>query len=669
MGLKLPSLPKPRLPFKKRKATVPEKYKSEFSFPSLIDNVINEGIEFHSDHFIQQIGIGSKKYGRSFYIKPSGYPRKVRIGWLEGLFTGDDINVSVHITPFDRTDAVRKLKNKLDDYETVVISAQKQQNAGKIEAIGQQVRDAKTLREQIQNNMNSLHFASISATVYADTLEELNEKSVAVERALAAESIEVVNAYDRQKEGFLSTQPLGTNYLKKSERNLDENALAAMFPHNSSTLNHTGGMPIGVYNNEYIYYNNFDPKLSNFGMGVFGIAGTGKGVLVKTIIGRGFSDGITKNIILDVEPEYIELTYALGGIVIELKSDGVIGEFSRINPLDVYVEKDVKRRYTPFEYVVEKVNISEKIKEAIEFFKVMKESTYPKDPNLDPHELDALDKILKKLYSKCGITEDPESLYYHEEDMDENGNIIFNRVYKKMPTISDVHREIEALIHDGNKMLDNLLSVVALFLAGRSFGMFDCQTDIRDKDGNSLPPTALDESPIVTFDISKLSKNGIERPLAQHVLMTWVWNRLILNNPKEKKRVIQDEAWMMLKFPSMVEFFKTLSARGRKWNVALTLVSQRYEMFHRNEEARDIIAQLGTVVFMKQSDSDVEKILEAFHFSDDVGQVIRTAEQGDVVMKAGKEIVYFHVVPTDSEWQYINTNMNVTVDELIAKGG
>lgn len=669
MGLKLPSFPKPRSPFKRKKDIVPNRYESEFSFPTLIDNVINEGIEFHSDYFIIQIGIGTQKYGRSFYIKPSGYPRKVRIGWLVGLFKSEDINVSLHSKPFDRTDAVRKLKNKLDDYETVVISAQKQQNAGKIEAIGQQVRDAKTLREQIQNNMNSLHFTSISATIYADNLEELNEKSVAVERALAAESIEVVNAYDRQKEGFLSTQPLGANYLKNSERNLDENALAAMFPHNSSTLNHTGGMPIGVYNNEYIYFNNFDSKLESFSMGIFGITGAGKGVFVKTVIGRGYLDGITKNIILDVEPEYTELTYALGGIVIELRSDDVVSNFSRINPLDVYVEKDVKRKYTPFEYIVEKVNINEKVKEAIEFFKVMKESTYPKDPNLDPHELDALDKILKKLYAKCGITEDPESLYYHVEDMDGQGNIIFNRVYKKMPTISDVHREIEALVENGNEMLKNLLSVVSLFLAGRSFGMFDCQTDIRDKDGNPLPPTALDESPIVTFDISKLSKNGIERPLAQHVLMTWVWNRLIVNNPKEKKRVIQDEAWMMLKFPSMIEFFKTLSARGRKWNVSLTLVSQRYEMFHRNEEARDIVAQLGTVAFMKQTSSDIDKILEAFHFSDDVGQVIRTAEQGDVVMKAGKEIVYFHVVPTESEWQYINTNMNVTVDELIAKGG
>ncbi|UZN01301.1 hypothetical protein OL548_34685 (plasmid) [Lysinibacillus sp. MHQ-1] len=41
---------------------------------------------------------------------------------------------------------------------------------------------------------------------------------------------------------------------------------------------------------------------------------------------------------MDVEPEYVGLTYALGGIVVELRSDGVESA-SQINPLDIYVEK------------------------------------------------------------------------------------------------------------------------------------------------------------------------------------------------------------------------------------------------------------------------------------------------------------------------------------------
>jgi len=90
--------------------------------PTLIDNISNEGIKFHADYFEQQTALGTKKFGRAFYVKPSGYPANVRINWLEGLFTGDDMDVSVHIEPYDRTDAVRKLKDKADEYEAVMYS-------------------------------------------------------------------------------------------------------------------------------------------------------------------------------------------------------------------------------------------------------------------------------------------------------------------------------------------------------------------------------------------------------------------------------------------------------------------------------------------------------------------------------------------------------------------
>lgn len=635
--------------------------------PSLVENISNEGIKFSADYFEQQTALGTKKYGRSFFVKPSGYPSTVRINWLEGLLTGDDMDVSVHIEPYDRTDAVRKLKSKADEYEAVMYSAQKQNDHNKIEEVSQNYQDAKYLRDEIRNNSNGLFYVSISASIYADTLDELNEKSVAIERSLAAESIELINSFDRQREGWLSTLPLGSNYLKKSYRNLDRNSLTAIFPHLSSKLNHDGGMPIGIYGREYIYFNNFDKKLANYNMGIFGESGAGKGVFVKQLIGRGFMDGIEKVVILDVEPEYVGLTYALGGCVIELRSD-VVESGSRINPLDIYVEKEMVNRYQPDEYIIERVNLNEKVKEAIEFFKVMKESTSPANAYLTPFELNALDRILLRLYKGLGITDEPDSLYELIDIIQPDQTIKYLKKYKTMPQISDVYREITQMIKEGVAGLEELESVVALFIKGRAFGMFDCQTQIYNKQGELLPDDTLDKAPIVNFDISKLSRSGVERPLAQHVLMTWIWNRFIVNDPKPKKRVIQDEAWMMLEYPSMVKFFKTLSARGRKWNVSLTLVSQRYEMFDRTEEAQDVVAQLHTCAFMKQPDQDIAPILATFRFSDDVGRMIRTADIGDVILKAGKEIVHFRSTPTPSEWKYINTNQNIPQDS-IARGG
>lgn len=654
-----------------KKAEIPEAVtgKGNSKDPHILDNISNEGVVFHPDYFEQQTSLGSGMVGRSFYFKPSGYPADVPVNWLDSLLNGDDLDVSVHIEPFDKTDAVRELKNKMDAYETVMHSAHERGDHHKYEAAMTDFRDAKELRDEIRGNTNGLFYVSISGLIYAESLYHLNEKSVTVEREMAAKSIEVVKSYDKQKEGWLSAMPIATNYLSKSYRNLDRNALTALFPHLSSKLNHTGGMPIGIYGREYIYFNNFDDSLTNYNVGVFGESGAGKGVFVKQLIGRGFMDGISKVVIMDVEPEYVGLTRALGGVVIEIRSDESSENASKINPLDIYVEKEVHNRYQPDEYVTEKVNVNEKVKEAIEFFKVMKESASPEHPYLTPFELNSLDRILLTLYRDvCKINEKPDSLYETVDSMDDEGNILYTKKYKKMPQISDVHREIEKLIAEGAKGLDELESVVALFVHGRAFGMFDCQTKILAPDGTELPQTTLDTAPIVDFDISRLSKSGIERPLAQHVLMTWIWNRFVLNDPKSKKRVIQDEAWMMLEYPSMINFFKLLSARGRKWNVALTLVSQRYEMFDRTKEAQDVIAQLSTVAFMKQPDQDIEPILRTFKFSEDVGRMIRTADKGDVIMKAGKEIVFFKSTPTPSEWKFINTNQNIDVSQIVNGG-
>ncbi|WP_047153380.1 VirB4 family type IV secretion system protein [Aneurinibacillus tyrosinisolvens] len=626
-------------------------------YPSLVENMLNDGITFHNDHFVIQTGLGNIKYGRSFFFKPSGYPRTVRVGWIEGMLTGEDMDVSVHINPIDRNSAIKKLQDKIDELDTVIHSAYKRGDQGKYEDAAQKKEDTKFLQRNIKNNRNGLYYVSIHGTIFANSLEELNEKCVDLEGTMGGESIELISAYGRQKEGFLSTLPLGKNHLTKSERNLDQLSLTAIFPHSSSKLNHTGGMPIGVYDREYVYFNQFDKKLNNYSMGIFGESGAGKGVFVKQIIGRGPMDGIKKHIIIDVEPEYIALTEALGGVVIPLTANKDPNA-NRINPLDIYPEKEVKNKGRENEYIVEKININDKIKEVLEFFKVMKESCHPTSKGLTPIEIGVLNDILEVLYAEKGVTENPDSIWQQIEDIDNKGKITWKKAYTEMPTITDVYNRLVEEIEGGYKELQEITNVVKLFTKGKAFGLFDGQTRIQSTTGLSL-----EEAPIVTFDISKLSANGIERPLTQHVLMTYIWERFVKSDPKSKKRIILDEAWMMLKYKAMLEFLQLLSARGRKWNVSLTLVSQRYEMFHRIQEAKDVLAQFNTVAFMKQSDEDIEPILETFKFSQEVGEMIRTADTGDVIMKAGKEIVAFRSEPTPDEWPYLNTNQNIDMSK------
>jgi type IV secretory pathway VirB4 component len=125
----------------------------------------------------------------------------------------------------------------------------------------------------------------------------------------------------------------------------------------------------------------------------------------------------------------------------------------------------------------------------------------------------------------------------------------------------------------------------------------------------------------------------------------------------------------MLEYESMVDFLEILSLRGRKRNHSLTIVSQKYDRFAQHPKANAIISQSGTIAFLRQSETDVDAILQTFKFSDHVGELIMTADKGDTVMRSGNEIVAFFTQAAPSEEPYLNTNQNLENEHMEATGG
>lgn len=619
--------------------------------PSVLDLIINDGVCFEKDHFLIQTGLGKTRYGRSFFVKPSGYPRTVPIGWIDELYRYDDVDVSIHIDPIGRNDSLKKIQKQIDKLETVMIGAEKRANSSLIRDTQTKLGEASKLQEEIRMNVNGLFYVSVLATIYADTLEDLNLLSVQLEDRVGGNSIHILNAFYRQKEGFLSVLPLSKNYLSDTQRNLDRRALAAIFPHGSSRLSHDGGIPIGrsQTDGEFIYFNNFDHSLDNYNLSIFGRSGSGKSYFSKSIVGRGLMDGI-RTWMIDVEPEYVAVTKALGGIVIPIRADSKI----RINPLDVFPTEEVIRYGDQKEAVIQKVQLQDKIAEMIQFFRVMVESADPARGGLTPIELGVLDETLKKLYEQRGVTDDPSSLYEHKEINFEDGTVRWGKTLKEMPTITEVFEAIKTYPSEDKRQLERISHVVRLFTRQGSFGLFDGQTYLgEDVEVN------LENAPVVTFDISKLSKNGLETPLAMIAIIHWIWSRFVVRSPKQKKRTLIDEAWMMLDYESMVDFLEILSLRGRKRNHSLTIVSQKYDRFAQHPKANAIISQSGTIAFLRQSETDVDAILQTFKFSNHVGELIITADKGDTIMRSGNEIVAFFTQAAPSEEPYLNTNQNL----------
>ena len=103
----------------------------------------------------------------------------------------------------------------------------------------------------------------------------------------------------------------------------------------------------------------------------------------------------------------------------------------------------------------------------------------------------------------------------------------------------------------------------------------------------------LDGAPFINLDISQLEER-FARPLAQQILLSWIWEKYVKKNSEDrtkasKKRVLVDEAWMLLPYPEAVDFLNTMARRARKRNVSLAIISQRFQDFYEKPEAQAVL--------------------------------------------------------------------------------
>ena len=82
-----------------------------------------------------------------------------------------------------------------------------------------------------------------------------------------------------------------------------------------------------------------------------------------------------------------------------------------------------------------------------------------------------------------------------------------------------------------------------------------------------------------------------------------------------KKRVLVDEAWMLLPYPEAVDFLNKMARRARKRNVSLAIISQRFQDFYEKQEVQAVLTSSDTKLFLAQDKSEIEYLKEVFKLS------------------------------------------------------
>ena len=176
---------------------------------------------------------------------------------------------------------------------------------------------------------------------------------------------------------------------------------------------------------------------------------------------------------------------------------------------------------------------------------------------------------------------------------------------------------------------------------------------------------------IINIDISGLEER-FARPLAQQILMSWIWEKYVKKNSEDKskarkKRVLVDEAWMMLDYPEAVSFLNTMARRARKRNVSLTVVSQKFQDFYEKKEAQAILTSAETKLFLAQDKSEIDYLKEVFKLSEGEKDFLLTCGRGEGLLRLGQESAVIAIKPTQREFEFVETNLTKLIEMKKAK--
>lgn len=583
------------------------------------------------------------RYARTFYI--TTLPRQATFPYfLSGIYEFGDVTTSVYITPISETTSQNDLNKQIVELQSERYVAHDRGDINRESVLATKQAEAEALRDEIAAGYNKLFDSTIVCTLFSYSKDELDKMSELLAMEASKNLISLKTAWALQEEGFKSNLPLNDNKIKR-KHTFDRGSMATVFPFVNAEAGHEIGVPIGINKQTGLplIFDNFSSSLTNYNMIIFGKSGAGKSVTIKTIMARSALLMGVENLVLDAEGEYVVVAEALRGININISptSNTVINIFD----IEPEIEKD---EITGKDKQV--LNVENKVEDATQSLLTMARGS-TKSEDVTELTKQIISEVVAEEYSSRGITSDPESLYTNDSGLE--------RKKKEMPTISSWYERLEAKANENTNSTyefhyNYLVKVMKQYCKkfDGQMAYFDGQSTFELQDGSLF----------ININISQLEER-FARPLAQQILLTWIWEKYVKKNSEDKtrarmKRVLVDEAWMLLAYPEAVDFLNTMARRARKRNVSLTVVSQKFQDFYENKSCQAVLTSAETKLFLAQDKSEIDYLKEVFKLSEGESQFLLTCSRGEGLIKIGYESAVIAIKPTQREFEFVETNLS-----------
>ena len=257
------------------------------------------------------------------------------------------------------------------------------------------IQDVVELLSNLRKNREPLLHCTVFIELKANSMDNLRELQSDINMELSRSKIEVEKLTLRQKEGFLSVLPTGTNQFGvQFERVLPASSVANLYPLNFSGKTDPKGLYLGrdkYGTNILVDFDRRAEDKTTSNILILGNSGQGKSYLMKLILTNIRESG-KSIIVLDPEAEYKDLCDNLGGCYIDFISGDYI-----INPLEPKEWSDGDDDDGPDAFR-KKTKLSQHIAFLKDFFK-----TY--NDEFEQDHINTIEIMLTKLYARFGITD------------------------------------------------------------------------------------------------------------------------------------------------------------------------------------------------------------------------------------------------------------------------
>lgn len=525
-----------------------------------------------------------------------GYPRSVREGWLDSIISSEgNFDLSIHITPSNIESILTQLNGELVKQESDLVAGEMK---GIINpSLKLQHQDTMSVLEKLQKGEEKLFSISLYLNARAYNKQKLELLAKKVMSELNSVLMIPKIPFLKMRDAIKSIYPLQEDNLKIT-RNIPSNALAACFPFTTAFLElDSEGILFGLNKNNNIPII-LDPyKFANYNGLILGTSGAGKSLTAKLFILRNLLRGI-KTIIIDPQGEYVELTKAYSGQVVEISrhSDTII------NPFDL-MDSD----------------LGEKTLSLIDLFKIMCGELTEVQKNI-------LDKAVQKVYENKGIISNNQETWFKEPPIMED---LFNEILSQKRVAS----RQEKMTYEA---LENRLRI---YVKG-SFSFVNKQTNLDL--GNDL----------VCFNITGMPAQI--KPVMMYLVMDFVHKKMQTN--KQRKALIIDEAWTLLRYAENAKHIYELIKTARKFGLAILIITQEAQDLLTSKAGKTILANTSWKFLSRQEPAVIEELSEKFHLNQEEQNLLLTAMPGEGLLFAMNDHIPLKVVPSPKEYELITTN-------------